>query len=65
MYPSPNAHIDIGISTKKRVVITREMCDRTSSQAGLSTSPGAAHSEERKLYPRSARTQAASIAIYL
>lgn len=59
----PKAHNDNGISIKKTVVIAREMWDRTSSHSGLEASPGEGQSGERKVYPRSIRTHAASMAI--
>lgn len=64
MYVGPKAHKLSGISTRKRVVMASEMWDRISSHSGAS-SPGGVHVGERKLYARSARTQIASMVIYL
>lgn len=44
----PNAHNDRGISIKKIEVMTREMCERTSSHSGVD-SPGEGQSGVRKV----------------
>jgi len=58
----PKAQRVIGISMRKSVVMASDRCARASSHAG-SSSEGA-HSLDKTVYPRSARTQAASITIY-
>jgi len=63
IYCGPNAHMLSGTSIRKRLVMNSEIWERTSSHTGLSSAPGGAHVGERKLYAKSARTHAASIAI--
>jgi hypothetical protein len=58
----PKAHSVNGISTKKSVVMTREMLARISSHGGAS-GPSGVQDGERNVYMRSASTQAVSIDI--
>jgi hypothetical protein len=58
----PKAQTVNGISTKKRVVMTMEMCSRTSSHFGAS-GPSGEQLGKRKAYMRLARTQAVSMLI--
>ena len=60
----PKAHNVSGISSKKKVVMMRDMRERVSSHSGAPGPSAGVQESERTVYPRSMMMQMASMAVY-